>query len=103
MAQRDASNIVEATARFARHSERSLANFSAEHHNTGDGGGGPPGGNDLERRVDKLDNDMVDIKVALARIEAKLDGKVDYKWLTVYVLGIAALILREEIARLFTG
>lgn len=66
------------------------------------GSGGPYDGG-MEQRVASLEKDMTDVKVALARIEAKLDSKIDYKWLTVYVLGLAAVILRAEIASLFTG
>ncbi|MBL3587428.1 hypothetical protein JMM61_18955 [Rhodovulum sulfidophilum] len=44
--------------------------------------------------MDRLQSDMTDVKAALARIEAKLD----YKWLTVYVFGIIAVIMRSEIA-----
>ncbi len=56
---------------------------------------------DLKSRAETASKDLSDIKTALARIEAELRHRVDYKWLTVYVLGIAALILREEIAALF--
>lgn len=70
------------------------------------GGGLPPGGyHMLEMRVSNLEsdmrqvrNDLNDIKVELAKISAKLDSKIDYKWLTVYVLGIVAVIMRSEIA-----
>lgn len=51
-----------------------------------------------QAQVDRLQSDMTDVKAALARIEAKLDSKIDYKWLTVYVLGIIAVIMRSEIA-----
>ncbi|MBL3587726.1 hypothetical protein JMM61_20655 [Rhodovulum sulfidophilum] len=69
-------------------------------------GGGDGGGTDmiehrvgrLETQVDRLQSDMTDVKAALARIETKLDSKIDYKWLTVYVLGIIAVIMRSEIA-----
>ena len=55
----------------------------------------------LESQMDRALSDLTDIKVAIARVDAKLDSKVDYKWLTVYILGIAAVILREEILNLF--
>jgi hypothetical protein len=71
------------------------------------GGGGPYDG-DMERRIGNLENDMREvrsdltgIKVQLAKIDAKLDSKIDYKWLTIYVLGIIAVVLRNEIAALF--
>ncbi|TJZ85806.1 hypothetical protein [Paracoccus hibiscisoli] len=70
----------------------------------------------MDARVDRLVEDMKEvkadlrsyredmsaIKIQLARMEGKLDSKIDYKWLTVYVLGIVAVILREEIASLFS-
>lgn len=57
----------------------------------------------LERSVDRIQTDVTDIRVSLARIEAKLDSKVDYKWLTIYVLGIVAVVLRNEIMAFFTN
>ena len=67
-------------------------------------GGGDGGDNDmLEKRVGKIESDLTDIKVELAKISAKLDSKVDYKWLTIYVLGIVAVIMRSEIAAFFAG
>ncbi|MCG3267756.1 hypothetical protein [Yoonia sp. I 8.24] len=74
----------------------------------GGGGGGTHDG--MEHRVSSLENDlramrkdMTDIKVTLAEVNAKLDSKIDYKWLAVYVLGIIAVILRSEIASMFTN
>lgn len=74
----------------------------------GGGGGGTLEG--MEQRINRLEDDMkevrkdlVDIKVSLARIEGTLASKVDYKWLTVYVAGIVAVIMREEIRALFAG
>jgi len=52
----------------------------------------------MEQRVTKLEQDLSEIRVTLARIDAKLDSKIDYKWLTIYVLGIVAVIMRSEIA-----
>lgn len=66
-----------------------------------EGGGG--GGSSVDQRIAKLEGDVTDIRITLARIEAKLDSKVDYKWLTVYVLGIVAVILRNEIIAMFTA
>lgn len=97
----DPSTVVQAAARFQRHSDQSLANFHSEPHDNGKGGG-PPGGDGMERRFEKIEGDLVDLKVSLARIEAKLDSKIDYKWLTLYVLGIIAVVLREEIAEFLT-
>ncbi|WP_449044176.1 hypothetical protein [Paracoccus versutus] len=80
-------------------------------------GGEPPGGN-MEPRIAKLEAQMdaarddlrslkaaceslkdsaSDLKTAIARIDAKMDSKIDYKWMTIYVLGIVAVIMREEI------
>lgn len=56
---------------------------------------------DLKRDMGGLRAEVGDIKVVLARIETALTSKIDYKWLTIYVMGIVALILREEIAALF--
>jgi hypothetical protein len=98
MTRRDVSTVVEAADRFHRRSDQSLANFQSDPHDNGDGGAGPPGGGGMERRFEKIEGDLVDLKVLLARIEAKLDSKIDYKWLTLYVLGIVAVVLREEIA-----
>jgi len=66
-------------------------------------GGGGGGSDMLENRVAKIETDLTDIKVELAKISTKLDAKIDYKWLTVYVLGIVAVIMRAEIAALFTS
>lgn len=55
----------------------------------------------LEGQMDRVLSELTDIKVSIGRIDAKLDSKVDYKWLTVYVLGIVAVIMRTEIAALF--
>jgi hypothetical protein len=80
----------------------------------GNGGGGDM--SDLTHRVTRVEDDLKelrldvksiktdlsDIKVSLARIDAKLDAKVDYKWLTIYVLGIVAVVLRSEIIAFFT-
>ncbi|MFC4731764.1 hypothetical protein [Salipiger abyssi] len=73
-------------------------------------GGEPPGFEMLEKRVENLEKDMrevksdlTDIKVTLATISAKLDSKVDYKWLTIYVLGIVAVVLRHEIMAFLTS
>lgn len=64
----------------------------------------------LEHRIGNLETDMrevkkdlTEIRVVLARIEAELGHKVSYKWLALYVLGLAAIILRSEIAALFSG
>lgn len=52
----------------------------------------------LETKMDKVEDRLNSIEVLLARIDAKLDSKIDYKWLTVYVLGIIAVVMRNEIA-----
>lgn len=57
----------------------------------------------LENRMDKVSDHLNSIEVTLATINAKLDAKIDYKWLTVYVLGIVAVIMRSEIAAFFAG
>ena len=46
-------------------------------------------------------DDMSAVKVHLATIAAKLDSKIDYKWMTIYVLGIVAVIMRDEIVGWF--
>jgi hypothetical protein len=69
----------------------------------------------MEQRVKRLEDDMKDmradmravrddmsaVKVHLATIAAKLDSKIDYKWMTIYVLGIVAVIMRDEIVGWF--
>lgn len=74
--------------------------------------GGPGGPYDplMEQRVANLENDMrevkkdlTDIKVLLAEIKTELNHKISYKWLSLYVVGLAALILRAEIATLFNS
>lgn len=57
----------------------------------------------LEGKMDKVNERLTSIEVTLATISAKLDSKVDYKWLTIYVLGIVAVIMRSEIAAFFAG
>jgi len=71
-------------------------------------GGGGDNFDGMEKRIDKLDaavdslrKDLTDIKVMLARMEADLSHKIDYKWMSAYVIGLAMLMLREEIAALF--
>lgn len=68
--------------------------------------GGNSGGMDhritrLEAATDTMQRDISDIRTTLARIEAKLESKVDYKWMTLYVLGIVAAIMKDEIIALF--
>src|SRR5690606_15839716 len=67
-----------------------------------DNTGEPPGGDMLAATVVRLEDDMKEVKsdlrslrdsmskieVQLATISAKLDSKIDYKWMTIYVLGI---------------
>jgi len=86
---------------------RSLDEMRATVQSLHSGPGGPYDG-DMERRITRLEDDMREvksdltgIKVQLAKIDAKLDSKIDYKWLTIYVLGIIAVVLRNEIAALF--
>lgn len=74
------------------------------------GGGGGPYDTDMEKRVEKLEASidkvserLTAIEVSLARIDTKLDSKIDYKWLAVYVFGIIAVVLRSEIASLFAS
>jgi hypothetical protein len=55
----------------------------------------------LEDGMAEIRRDLTDIKVTLAEIKTELRHKIDYKWLTIYVLGIIAVVLREEIAALF--
>ena len=55
----------------------------------------------LRSEFSGLRSDIGDVRSTLAAISAKLDSKVDYKWLTIYIMGIVAVILREEIAALF--
>ena len=95
--------------------DSNVRSLPSSHFSHGSGGGG----SDLESRVSVLENnvehikagitdvksdirdiksDMVDIKVMLATNSAKLDDKVGYKWMVLYVLGIIAVILRSEIA-----
>jgi len=67
------------------------------------GGGGDSGGMDkridrLETKMDRVEERLTSIEVTLARIDTKLDAKIDYKWLTVYALGIVAAVLHAEIA-----
>lgn len=37
------------------------------------GSGNPPGGNDLERRVEKLESTMTEVQLRLVRIETRLE------------------------------
>ncbi|MBO9398759.1 hypothetical protein J7400_18965 [Shimia sp. R9_2] len=74
------------------------------------GGGDGPYDGGMEARVEKLEasverisDRLTSIEVSLARIDAKLDSKIDYKWLAVYVFGIIAVVLRSEIASLFSS
>lgn len=40
----------------------------------GKGGGGPPGGGELEKRIEKLESAIPDIREKLAKVEAKVDS-----------------------------
>ncbi len=51
----------------------------------------------LKAASESLKDSVSELKATVARIDAKLDSKIDYKWMTVYVLGIVAVIMREEI------
>lgn len=79
------------------------------------GGGGGPTYDPMDARVERLESDAHELRAemrslrdavggvaqAVARMEGKLDAKVDYKWMTVYVLGIVAALLKDEIIALF--
>jgi len=81
------------------------------------GGGGPPYGGDMEQRVtalevkvDRLIGDVSelrvgvsDIKTTLARIEGKLDSKVDWKWALGITVAIILVMLRAEILALLSS
>jgi hypothetical protein len=72
------------------------------------GGDGPYDGdmearvNRLEGRMDAVNDRLSSIEVTLARMEGKLDAKIDYKWTLAAVFGICALILRSEIASILS-
>jgi len=57
----------------------------------------------LEGKIDKVEERLTSIEVSLARIDTKLDSKIDYKWLSIYILGLAALVLRQEILAFFNS
>lgn len=95
----DDSTIIDLTHQFTKKTDETLK---------GGGGGGTFDPMEarvsrLESKMDRVEDRLTSIEVTLARIDAKLDSKVDYKWLTVYVLGIVAVIMRSEIASLFTS
>lgn len=53
--------------------------------------------------VAELRSDMGDVKSTLARIEGKLDSKVDWKWATGIVAALMLVILRNEIMAFFSS
>ncbi|KPU83770.1 hypothetical protein JI58_07615 [Marinosulfonomonas sp. PRT-SC04] len=62
----------------------------------------------LEAHAEHAQSDLADLKVSvkdiqitLARMEGILESKISYKWAFVYLAGIAALIMRSEIADFF--
>lgn len=79
-------------------------------------GGEPPGGN-MEARVARLEADMEyvkrdvadiktdirDVRDRLTTLEERAKHLVTHRWLALYVVGLAALIVREEIIALFAG
>ncbi|MEL6646648.1 MAG: hypothetical protein AAFQ05_02895 [Pseudomonadota bacterium] len=67
----------------------------------GGGGDGTSGG--MERRIERLESDVADIKVTLARIEAKLDAKIDWRWMTALFSGLMIAILRHDILALLSA
>lgn len=98
------SNIHDMTERDRSLEElRALQNLvHSPHHGGGDG----PGGDDMQARIDKLDRqmdgvhkDLSDIKVALSRIEAKLDTKPGH-WA---VIGLNATLLGLVLAAIGFG
>lgn len=99
----NASNIIQAANRFERQSGTALQKSL----HSGGGGGTCDGMEQrigrLEIKMDKVEDRLTSIEVLLARIDAKIDSKVDYKWLTVYVLGIIAVIMRSEISAWIAG
>ena len=63
----------------------------------------------LEATVDAIKSDVSDLKSTLSRVQtdvAEMKGEVrhlvSHKWLALYIAGLAALILRNEIAALLT-
>jgi hypothetical protein len=113
-------NIVQLADRFAARSVSRMGEGLLNQPKTPYGGGGGDDGmseriarleasvghiqadiTQLRSDVSGLKSDIGDVKSTLAAMSAKLDSKVDYKWLTIYIMGIVAVILREEIAALF--
>lgn len=52
---------------------------------------------EIKSDMKSMRSDMTDIKVILARIESELSHKVSYTWMAIFFIGIASLILREQI------
>lgn len=79
------------------------------------GGGGNSGGMEarvarLEAQVDAIRDDIAEIKSSLKQISpdvAEMKGEmrhlISYKWMALYIAGLAALILRHEIIALFSS
>lgn len=76
---------------------------------TPDNTGEPPGGDmeqkvaALEGRMSRVEDKLDRIAETVARIEGKLDAKVDYKWALAITTAIILVILRAEIMAAFAG
>jgi len=51
----------------------------------------------LEKRMDRVEDKLDVLTVMVARIEGKLDAKVDYKWALAITTAIILIMLRAEI------
>lgn len=49
-------------------------NWTGKGNGNDTGGGNPPGGNDMEKRVDKLEQAVYDIQIKMVKIDSRLDN-----------------------------
>lgn len=74
---------------------------------SGDGGGTYDGMGPridaLEKRMNRVEDKLDRIAETVARIEGKLDAKVDYKWALAITTAVILVILRAEILTLFSS
>ena len=84
MAKRDASTVVEAADRFARHSDQRFKDLFPNPEDDGYDGGEPPGG-DMEQRVRQLETDM-------SYIKGKLEDMPTKDWVTTRLVWVVLAI-----------
>lgn len=67
----------------------------------GSGGGNPPGGDAMEKRIEKLESALPDIREKLVRVEAKVDSIEKHGSTKADVSGLESTLIKWFIATAF--